>query len=99
MKQEEEDEVAVEPAAARRRTRGLQSPNRSAPASTRTMGTRGTRAAGAEKGTSEPTQTSTVTTRRTRRGAKAEEDDGMVTPAGQRVHSSSFLQKVTDIEV
>lgn len=99
VKQEVEDEVAVEPAAPRRRIRGLQSPDSSAPASTRTMGTRRTRAASPEKGSSEPTRTATVTTRRTRRGAKAEEDDGMVTPAGQRVDSSSFLQKVTDIEV
>lgn len=99
IKQEVEDEVTVAPAPSRRGTRGMQSPDRSAPASTRTMGTRRTRAAkaGGSESSSEPTQ---VSTRRSRRGAAAKakvEEDGMVTPATQRLHS--LVQKMTDIEV
>eukprot|EP01043_Picozoa_sp_COSAG02_P013224 COSAG02_NODE_525_length_20713_cov_5.808286_16_plen_143_part_00 len=105
VKQEvEKKKVSVAPASTRTSTRGMQSPDRSAPASTRTMGTRRTRAAKAEKdaaeSSSEPTQ-SKVNTRRSRRGAaakaKLEEEDGMVTPATQRLHS--LVQKMTDIEV
>ncbi len=105
VKQEVEDEVSVAPAPTRTGTRGMQSPDRSAPASTRTMGTRRTRAAKAEKAdsesSSEPIQGTKVNTRRSRRGAtakaKVEEEDGMVTPATQRLHS--LVQKMTDIEV
>jgi hypothetical protein len=110
IKQEEEqEEVAVAPAPTRRRdaankTRGMQSPDRSAPASTRTMGTRRTRAAAAEKDAEAPPSKapvgqSTVSTRRSRRGAAVvkEEEDGMVTPATQRLHT--LVQKMTDIEV
>lgn len=103
IKSEGAEKVAVAPTRrqAAKSIRGLQSLDKSAPASQRTMGTRRSRAAAADK---EPAAESGASAsggssrRSSRRAAVVkDEEDGMVTPAGQRL--VSLVENVTDIEV